>query len=398
MIKHLGGMGFARGLHALAQAVLFILLARDIGPQGFGVIAAFLVVHTSVFWFVGMDTPTYVARKMALGEIGNAVVSVRVNAALMALAMVPVMASCALLASQTLLMFAVIGNAVAVWNERVTENRLALAYGEKRIKPAVITLVVRSMVPLALYLGLTATAIGVEALIAFAIARVLAGVASQSLGVLLIRLPAASELPRATTVLREQAPLAANSAMSGIRTLDSVIVIAISGSVAAGVYSAVSRVVSPFNTLVLSIAPVLVPRAAVASSARVRRAMDGLLGVGLVLSAATLLLIPFTEFVVVFVFGPKFAGGGAVLFWMLLRAGPMLATPLMGATLLAKGRDKLVAINSFATTLLLLAAVAAGALADGATGAAAGFALVSLVRMVVLWTIGRRALADMRSA
>lgn len=396
MLKQLGAMGFARGLYAVTQAVLLILLARDVGPYEFGVIAAFLSAHTFLFLLAGMNTPTFVTREIALGELAKAIASIRVNSSVMALAIVIALGSSIVLVGQLFLLLAVAGNAVAVWSERVTENRLALAYGERRVRPSVVTLIVRSLAPLGLYLSLVF--LGMEALLAFAIARVVAGLASQILGMLLIRTPKVSTNIRVQDVLRSQAPLATSTSMGAIRTLDSVIVIAVAGAAASGLYSAVSRVVSPFNMLAISAAPVIVPRAAVATSMRVRRTLDGLFLAGLALSGATIVLFPFREWFVVLVFGPEFAGGGAVLLWVLLRVGPVAAAPLISTVLQAKGLDRLAALNSVLTSVLAMASVAAGAAIAGAAGAAAGFAIVNQIGMVVLWITGRRALTTVNAA
>ncbi len=391
MLKHLGALTIARGLYTVSQAVLLVLLARAVGPQQFGIVASFLAAHTVLFWLAGMNTPTFVTREIALGEVGQAHMALRINAIVMAIALCAAVASCLLLAGHTLLLVAVAGNAVAIWSDRVSENRLAVSYGEKRIRTPVSTLVVRASVPVGLYLALVA--IDMNALLAFAIARVAAGLASQALAFLMIRYtPQRSPVP-ARTLLRLQAPLAASQAAGAIRMLDSVIVIGIAGAAAAGIYAAVSRVVSPFTTLAVSAAPVLVPRAAHAPPDRVRRMLDVLLAAGIVLSAATLAFIPFVEPLVVLIFGAEFAGGGVVLFWVLLRVGPTVSAPLIANALQAKGHDSLVALNSAATSALTLAAVAIGAANNGVVGAAGGFAAVSLLGMIVLWLSGRRALS-----
>lgn len=391
MLKHLGAVGFARGLYAVSQAVLLILLARDVGPQTFGVMAAFVAAHTFVFLLAGMNTPTFVTRETALGDVSAAVASIRANTRVMAVAIVTALTSSLVLLGAPLLMAAVAGNAIALWSDRMTDNRLAIAYGERRIGTPATTLALRAALPLALYLALTQW--GVAALLSFAVARAVAGLASQGIGVLLIRLPRGTAAMPARDVLIAQVPLATTTAMGAIRTLDSVVVIALAGAATSGVYSAVSRIVSPFNTLAVAAAPVLIPRAAVADSRTVRRMLDGLLVIGLVLSGATILLLPFTELLVVTVFGPEFSGGGAVLLWVLLRVGPVAAAPLMSTALQAKGLDRMAALNSLVTSVLTLAAVAIGAILGGAAGAAGGYAIVGLAGMIALWITGRRSLS-----
>jgi len=391
VLKHLGGMGVARGVYALSQAVLLILLARDVGAHEFGIMASFLAAHTFLFLVAGMNTPTFVTREIALGNVATALAGIRANAIVMAIAMLCAAGSSLLAVSQPLMALAVAGNATAVWSERVTENRLAIAYGERRIGAPVATLMIRSLAPLGLYLGLGVA--GVDQLLAFAIARVAAGIVCQLLGALLVRLPGCScERVPLTGVLRQQASLAVSVGMVSLRTLDSVLVIAIAGASNSGVYSAVSRVVSPFGILAMATVPVLVPRAAVASPDKVRRILDALLIGGLLLSSVTLLAFPYREILVVSVLGPEFAGGGAVLAFALLRIGPYAVAPLIGSALQAKGIGRAVAINDAATSVMALIALAVGAIVAGATGAAAGFALVSLIGVAALWALGRRAL------
>lgn len=122
--------------------------------------------------------------------------------------------------------------------------------------------------------------------------------------------------------------------------------------------------------------------------------LDVLLVIGLSLSGVTVLLFPFAELLVVTVFGPEFSGGGAVLLWVLLRVGSVAATPLMSTALQAKGLDRMAALNSLATSVVSLAAVALGAILGGASGAAGGYAIVGLTGMIALWMTGRRSLSN----
>ncbi|MGV0853237.1 oligosaccharide flippase family protein [Mycolicibacterium phlei] len=379
-------------MYTVSQAVLLVLLARDVGPHGFGVIASFLAAHTVLFWLASMNTPTFVTREIALDQPDRAFASIRLNAWLLNGSIVLALLSSMLLLDQPLLLLAVAANAFAIGSERMTENRLAIAYGQRRVGPPVMTLAVRSAIPLVLYLGMLA--FGINPLVAFSCARVVAGVVSQIISIVLIRIPRSRAASQAREIIRAQLPLAMSQSMSAIRMLDSVVVIALAGATVSGIYSAVSRVVSPFNTIAISAAPVLVPRAVEATPARLRKWVDGLMLMGLGGSIATLAIYPFRENIVVLVFGSEFVGGGAVLVWVLLRVGAAVASPLMSNVLQARGFDRLAAINSTVTSILTLASVAVGSVVWGAPGAAAGFALVSLLGMLLLWGIGRMALRD----
>lgn len=375
-------------MYAVSQAVLLVLLARDVGPREFGIVAAFMAAHTFLFLLAGMNTPTFVTREYALGRVATATAAIRLNAALLASAIAVAAASSLVMVDSPWLLLAILGNAIALWSDRVTENRLAIDYARRKVGIPAATLAVRAVVPLVLYLVITGS--GTGALVAFAAARLLAGLASQCLGVLLVRLPEAEAAVSFRELLRAQLPLATTTAMGALRTLDVVVVIGIAGAAASGLYSAISKVVSPFNTLAVALAPVLIPRAAVMDPAELRKLLDRLMLAGIVLSSCMLVLIPFAERLVVLVFGAQFTGGGAVLVWVLLRVGPVAAAPLMSTALQSNGLDRVAAVNSLVTSAVTLAAVVVGTILAGAAGAAAGFALIGLLGMIALWSTGRR--------
>lgn len=391
MLKHLGANGLARGLRAVTQAVLLIILARDVGPAGFGVIAAFLAAHTVLFVVAGMGTPTFVIREVALGNSARARAAIRLNSLTLLFAGVVALFTGFLLISHPLLFAAVVGNVVGLLIERFTENRLAVAYGQQRIHWPVVTLIGQALLPLVVYLSLDT--LGMNSLAAFALARVASGVAGQLVALLVVRLPDALTSYSARDMWRAQASYATNTAMVMVRSLDSVIVISIVGAAPAGIYSAASRVMAPFTILAVSMGGVLVPRAALASPARMRRRLDQMVVAGLVLSSLTLVLAPLSESLMAYAFGPEFSGGGPVLIWALLRSGPEVATPLIAAALQARGFERRVAFSSLATSVLTLGAVGAGAILGGAVGAAAGFAVVGLLGMLVLWALSRWSLS-----
>lgn len=383
-------MGIARGSYAVSQAVLLVLLARDVGPDSFGIVAAYIAAQTFLFLVAGMNTSAYATREIAVGNNIYASASIRLNTRVLLLGLLLNLVGTLPLIREPEMLFAVAGNAIALWAERQADNRLAIAYGRRQVKPPAVALTSESLISIALYL--TSTGFGLDALVAFGIARTVSSLLALAIAVILVRMPPLGIAPPVRNILQAQVPFATSMTMGALRTLDSVIVIAIAGPAASGIYSAVSRVVSPFNTLAAAAAPVLVPRAAHANPAALRRILDRLFVLGVALSCSTFMLWPFVETLVVLVFGPSFAGGGTVLFWMLLRIGPATINPLISTALQAKGFDRLVAWNSVATSLIVLAAVAGGAAIGGAMGAAVGCAIVTLLRTVSIWVIGRRVL------
>lgn len=390
MLRHFGALAFARGMSALAQAVLLVLLARAIGPHDFGVLSVFFSVQFFVFTIAGLNAHTYIAREVATKHDGAARAALSLNAITLSGALAAAALGALLLWSEPALMLATWANAVALFFEGRTETRLAISFARREIVPAASAIGGRAALSIALYLGLAA--VGVDLLLAYTVARFAAASAGWLVARLAVRSSWTQPAARRSRTFAEQLPLAVSIATGSVRNLDNLVVTAVANAATAGVYAAATRLLSPFAIVPSAMTSLVVPRAAQASTSAVRRYADLVFAVGIALSLLTLVTIPFTEWIVTAVFGESFAGGGPVLTWVLLRLGTTCCLPVLVTMLQAKKLDREVAINSTLVAITILPAVAVGAVLAGAAGAAAAFAAISILSFVRMWFVGRRRL------
>lgn len=194
------------------------------------------------------------------------------------------------------------------------------------------------------------------------------------------------------TVFKLQLPLTITAAAASFRNLDAVIVVGIAGLAAGGLYSAATRIVTPFGLLAPALNPVLVPRMATAPARGAIRVLDILLGILLLASILPLALWPHAERLVLFVFGEDYVGGGAVLVWVLFRLGPTLVGGLVAGVLQSRKLDARVAVNYVTVTAGTLVSCLFGSFLAGPVGAALGVAAVAVAGSLHMWFSGRRAL------
>lgn len=386
LMMRFGGVAGARAINSLSQAVLLILLAREIGPRDFGIIAAFTAAQVVCIGISSLNSPTFVSREVVLNEWEMARASLRLNRYLTAGTVVALGILSAIVIRDPWLLVAVIGNSLAVSSEATADARLALSYAQGRMSAPIVSITSRASTSLLLYILLTFS--GVNILLSFGIARIASAIVGNVIAVSMTSLPN-GEIASLGKVFRVQLPLAAALAMGSLRSLDNILVTLAVGPTASGTYAAVSKVLQPFTIAPMALAPVLIPKAAIAEVRDVRRWLDLMYIIALSLSLGSLISLPISEWLVVAIFGEGFSGGGIVMSAVLLRVGVMCVSPVMGAVLQARRLDADVAKNSTMVAILTLLFVFCGALVDGALGAAIGYSISALVGLTRLWLVGR---------
>lgn len=390
MLRQFGGVAFARGLSSLSQAILLVLVARGVGPSEFGVLATFLSLHIVLFSLGSMNATTFISREYAIGNLSFVATALRVNTVALSAVFVVVSVLSLFIIDDPRIIIAVSGNAIAVLFENIADARLAIAFARKTVVAPTLSVSVRAALTISIYLLLILNSI--DLLVAYGIARLGGAIVGNLIAVLSVRVHADPTPAPVFTTLKLLVPLATAKAMGSLRNLDNVIVVAVSGAAAAGLYSAVSKVLAPFNIVPNALNSIVIPRVAGADIHRVRRYCDIAFLSGVVISLATLCLIPINEWLVLTIFGKAYSGGGIVLSLVLLRLGIVSVSPVLAGMLQAKRLDRYVAINSTIVAVATLVAVAVGSFFWGPAGAAGGFAGVSLLGFVRIWLEGRRRL------
>lgn len=392
LLRQLGTMGGARAIEAIVQALLLILVAREVGPTLFGLIAVYHAAHSVIFVITGMNTATFVVREEALGRRDLAYGALRANALLVTCSLGLMIAASLLVVQHPFVAIAVGANAIGAWSQQLSDNRLSLSLAHQVVRPAFVTITTRSASSFVVFVALLT--IGADATIAFAAARLAASMLSLMLAVRLVRLDRKILPAPIRTVFKVQFPLAVAPAASSLRNLDAMIVASVAGLAASGMYSAATRIVTPIGLIAPALTPVLIPRLAIASARRAVRALDILLYTMLVATILPVVIWPKADEIIVFVFGEDYSGGGDVLVWVLFRVGPLLVGGLIAGVLQSQRLDGRVAVNSIGVAVCVLLGAFLGALVAGAGGAALGIAIVSIAGSVRLWFVGRKALKD----
>lgn len=394
IFRQMFGMTAARGFYALVNAYLFIVLARELGPGVFGFLAAFVAFYAIFFTVLGMNSPTFISREYALKNYANARGSLRMNRYLLGGGLVAALGPVYWLTEGTAMALAVGTAAFAAFMDQLSAARLSVAYARHTVYGPLLSTWVRACSNAALFSVLLFGA-GVDPLLCYAVSRSVSEGLGYAITVVSVRLSFSEDPVGVPEVFRRQIPMALTSATAALRTADPLVLTAVAGPAATGVYAAAARLLAPFSLLAAAISPILIPQAARADSARIRKSVDITYGATLGLTGLTLLLLPFNEEIVVLIFGAEYAGGGIVLSWVLLRVGTSTVWPVLAGIFQSRNMDRFVALNSVAMSFLVLCGVGVGAWVGGAAGAAAGYSLVALVGYSALWAGGRRRLNEL---
>lgn len=388
MLRQFGGIALARGLNSAAQALLLIFMARALGARDFGVFASIASVQAFLLTVGGLNIPTYISREFSLRNYSKTISALHLNSISLAVfSLIALIVSVRVSNSITILAIAS-GNLASLFLEGQNECRFSLSFAQKSIARPFQILTVRAVATVTIY-GLFWVANQSPAL-CYMGGRAGASILTATMTVITIPLPKREELTRVpiARTLRELLPMSWTLAMNSARTLDNAIVALVAGPTASGIYAAASKLTMPFAIASSALCSIIMPRIAVGSRAYARRAMDALALISLVISVSMLALIPFADSIMTLLFGPDFVNGGAVLSWVLLRVGPVIAIPAMSSVLQARNLDRLAALIASLISVLTFAFLFALGSTLGEVGAASGYFAASALGVGVLWITG----------
>lgn len=370
---------------AILQAILLVMLARDSGPPDFGLFSAVFSLATIVQTASGLGVPTLIIRERARSrdsELLRGGLGLMNPIGLILSALVAV--SLLLLGFLTEPRFLYLAP-LAIWvaAERYADTWLGLAVADGDAHINTVNVVLRRAFALGLYAGFS---IWLDPLLSFSVSLSLAalisafGVRSQIVSRINLEGPSSG----IREILRRARPFWLNSLGTQARNLDVTVVSAVAGLSQAGYYAAASRVTSPLRIVSTSLATVLLPMASRGQPSDIRRLLKlaacVVAGMAVVYSAGvagmpwivrTYLTDAYLDAIVplqVVLIGLSFAAGAS----------------LLGALLQGVGLQLYVAHTAVATTIVCLLGAAAGAVIDGATGAAWALLLSFVVQMLLL--------------
>ncbi|TFD83905.1 hypothetical protein E3T61_20360 [Cryobacterium lactosi] len=385
MISQFVWVAAGRIAAALIQALTFVLLARALAPEDFGMFSAVLGVATLAQTVFDLGISTYVVRERSRHrDSGFIAPALKVNNGL-SLVLAAITASC-------LIVLALAGDSrfweilpLAIWvaSERNADVWLGviLADGDARVNTG--NLVMRRASALALFVGMWTA--GMPPILAFSVASAVSAVGSSIFAhSFVVRRLAPSVRISVRELLIQTWPYWMNSVATQARNLDVTVVTFFAGAHQAGFYAAASRITGPLRILPTSLATVLLPQAS-------RRNHSNLFGlVKLVVACLAGLALLYVAIAFAVPYFVPFALGeaykGAVPAIQIATSGLVFAAAasLLGALLQGVGLKHFVAKTSLVMTIVCLVGCALGASFSGAYGAAWALALAFVVQAVLL--------------
>lgn len=386
LIQNFAWLTSSRLIAALLQAVALILVARQAGPSGFGILSAFMGVIVVAQTVLDFGLPTYITKSKAEQSDAKAFRALRLYQFL-GIALCVVLCAISVLFGLTpgYEWWWLLPLGLAGWLERQSDVRLTIALADGDVWKNSVNLVVRrGSAILILLLGIN---FHLDAIPAFALASVLAALLSWALSRRLVVLPEAPEKvtwSAAGKVLRDSRPYWANSMGAQIRNLDVLLVTLLGSPVTAGQYGAVSRSIGPLRMVTASLSTVLLP-AVIRTQGNQKRKLAGAIVVILTLiSGMYVLLIILSEDIVRALLGPAYVP--AAYAFRLVVVGLIFASIISVLTpiLQAQGFQAIVGRASLLFSVVSLVGVGSGTWLGGVTGAGAGLAISYALHSVVL--------------
>lgn len=383
----------SRLIAALLQAASLIVVARNAGPENFGIVAAFmgLVIVFQTIFDCGLFT---FITKLRASEAESPAVSIALTTYRyigLGLCLVLTVMAISLSVAGEMPWWTLVPLAFAGWLERQGDVRLTVALADGEVWKNSATLVIRRSITLGLLLALGLTA--VSPVVAFGIASLVASVVSLGLSykLVVVKVEAGSiSIAEVRQLLRNSRPFWVNSIGVQIRNVDVLLVGTVASPVAAGLYGAIARSLNPLMLLASSMASVLLPMAVKTDRKSGRSLIVPVISLMCLIAFVHILAAVFADKYVPLLFGAEFipavSGFRVVLIGIIFASFSSIQTALLQA----RGREVMVGKVSLVTSVLALCGIAIGAHQGGVLGATIGLAFSYVAQSFMLLMGGRR--------
>jgi len=383
----------SRAIGALLQALMIIILARSISKADFGDFGTTFGTLTLLSMFTDFGLTSFAVKSLAVDhDLELAQRAVHLNKWMS----VVLVAICAGIALVDMSMFDghkwpyLIGIGVFLAIEKVTEGELALLGALQKFEGPAVSIVGRRLFALGIFLYLS---------------TVLAPLLSYFLALALVGLPfmffartktqtdfqGKVNLSGSQTIqtLRSSFHYGMSSVFQQIRSLDALVVSLAIGPVAAGAYSAATRLASPTYYVTSAVATAITPGAKSLGDTGVNSLLTRMVAwtgicISLLVACSSLL-----DVVMVKVYGNEYQGAGQTLLWV---ASGTLVTALyspFSSHIQAMGYARLVSLINFISGILILCGICVGCKIGGEAGAALGFALAASAGLIAFIVVAK---------
>lgn len=380
MRKQFLALLMSRVASAGAQAAIFILLSRTVSLDVFGWVGIVGSVVGFALLVTDLGVTAGLSRARAQDDQSFVNGALRLNDAVAGLLVVSAAIWACVAGNSPATALIVFAMSLTV--ERNAETQLSIFYADgKKLIPAA-SVVGRRLVTLGLFIALLVSQ--VNPLWSFAIAQFAGATFSQIVQRLALRGSLSSSPPtRFDVILRAVWPFWMSSVLNQVKLLDVTIVGILASSVAAGLYSAAQRLVTPLMLIPAAVSQVVLPHASRdgADHRRTARKISALFAISYVAIVPAALASPA---IVAIVYPSSYSGASAILAWSLLALPPLALGGPLAAILQGKGDEKFVAFNGILFAAVGLLLMGLGAWVNEGVGVATAILVTAILRVPVL--------------
>lgn len=373
-----------RVLAAGLQATILAVLARALGPQQFGVLAAILGVIILLQAASDLGMGKLIVRERSAGDsedlLAGGLWVNSISSTILGLILALVFVGAALTIDKSF--FLMLPLAISAAGEKNADAWLGVAIADGDTHLNSINLVGRRALSLIIFMGLSH--FEVSPLLSYSIAVAISALASVMFARQHVsKIVLSKEISIKLTLLAAR-PYWVNTLAVQFRNLDSAIVGIVASPAAAGFYATAAKLSSPLRMLPTSLAVVILPHAArtrnesAGSLAKIAFASGSIVGVLYILIA---LLVPWA---LPLLLGDSYLPAVTPLQIVLIGLVFASFSSLFEAALQGRGYPRMVAISSVLTTLYLLTTMVTFTTISGAIGSAVALATSYAFESIVL--------------
>lgn len=371
---------------ALAQAVALVILARLVTPATLGTVAVYVAVVNLIVGIADLGLQSSASRALARGEQGKVLWIVAYRARFM-------LATAVLVTLIITLAHAVDSSSVtgaffllAPWLLAETFNslRISLAIADQRSVRAASSLALGRLLALGALYAITRQQ-WFEPVVSYFLFLIGSAVVSSFLAPsVLPGRDCQAPSPGLRAVLNEARPFWLASLSGQARSMDTVLLSALAGVSATGLYAFPSRAVAPLRLVATSLAAIAMPSAARRDSHHLAVLERGMWTAALGFVALTTGFWAIGDQALSWLLGAAYGDSAPLLAILMLGVAANIPGAMWSAVLQGAGRAGLVARMGFALVLVFLVVVTAGILCFGALGAAWGVTATYFSQFVIM--------------
>lgn len=375
-----------RIISAFVQAIALVLLAREVLPSELGVITVAIAIISAAGTVADLGIENSASRALASGDLNLLPPHIRHHALVFTgLSLIVVLSiMCARYFVPQTIPFAFYLLGVWIWLERRSSLRISLTVASQRALRASFAMASSKLAALVFfYVALNLFDIKTD-LLYFLFLNLSAAIAI----LLSPRLPRKNGINTPTdgtrAILKRARPFWMASLSGQARSMDTVVLGALAGPTAVGMYAFPARAIGPLRLFATSMGTIAMPSAAKEDWEQVNvleRAM-WVLTCGFV--AGTLVFGLVGQEILTFILGEAYAGSAAILAILMLGVAANIPGATWSAILQGSGKAKIVANIGLGLVPVYYVSVVGGISINGAVGAAWGVTGTFVVQLLIM--------------